>query len=101
MASLSAEKLFEDIREELVALHRLLGLAELLTCLPRPRTAAEVVGRLRELLARAWSAEWLKAKNAKPRPQKPKAKGSGAHTSVHKVLQAHRQQHGKTNAPPG
>ena len=101
VASLSAEKLFDDIREELVALHRLLGPAELRTCLPRPRTVAEVVGRLQELLARAWSAEWLKAKNAKPRPPTRKAKGSGAHTSVHKVLQAHRQQQAKGEAPSG
>ena len=43
---------------------------------------------LRQLLGRAWSEGWKKAVNKKPRPQQAKAKQSGAHTSVHKILQA-------------
>ena len=61
---------------------------ELLSCLPGPAPAERVQGRLRELLGRAWSGQWRKAVNPKPRPHKPKGKHKGAHTSVHKVLEA-------------
>jgi hypothetical protein len=85
---LSAEKIFQDLHEELVSLHRVLTAAELLTALPAPGPAARVTARLRELLGRAWSEGWKKAVNKKPRPHQPKAKQSGAHTSVHKILEA-------------
>jgi hypothetical protein len=101
VASLSAEQIFADIREELVALQRVLTPAEVVACVPRPQTLAAVVARLRELLRGVWSRDWVKAKNAKRRPQGKKAKGAGAHTSVHKVLQAHRQQREKANGPSG
>jgi hypothetical protein len=38
-----------------------------------------------------WSPLRLKARNKKPRPHKPKAKQSGAHTAVHKLLQKAKQ----------
>lgn len=84
---LSAETIFADLHEELVGLHRVLRAEELLGCLPVPETATQVQTRLQELLPRAWSAGWRKAAKQKPRPRKPKAKQSGAHTSVHKLLQ--------------
>lgn len=85
---LSAEQIFADLHEELVGLHRLLGAEELLGCLPPPVSAEQVGIRLRALLGRAWSASWRKAVNKKRRPHKPKRKALGAHTSVHKVLEA-------------
>ena len=98
---LEAEQIFADIREELVALQRVLTPAEVVACVPRPQTLAAVVARLQELLRGVWSRDWVKAKNAKRRPQGKKAKGAGAHTSVHKVLQTHRQQREKANGPSG
>lgn len=88
VAALSAEKIFQDLHEELVSLQRLLTTEELLGCLPVAQPAAGVTARLRALLVRAWSENWKKAVNKKPRPHKPKAKQFGAHTSVHKVLEA-------------
>ena len=38
-----------------------------------------------------WTPRYRKAVNKKPRPKVKKAKGSGAHTSVHKVLEAERK----------
>ena len=99
--NLSVEKIFDDLREELVALHKMLDVPEVLACLPRPMTTVELVERLRALLSRAWSSEWLKAKSTKRRRKTEKAKSSGAHTSVHKVREAHRQQQAKTRAPSG
>jgi len=86
--ALSAEQIFADLHEELVGLHRVLDADELLGCLPRPVPANQVGARLRALLGRAWSASWRKAVNKKRRPHKPKEKELGAHTSVHKLLEA-------------
>lgn len=88
LEALSAEQIFTDLHEELVGLHRVLGPEELLGCLPAQAPAEQVGSRLRALLARAWSASWRKAVNKKRRPHKPKGKELGAHTSVHKILEA-------------
>jgi len=54
--------------------------------------AQEVRERLKELMKKAWTPLWLKAKPPKKaRPRLPQAKQSGAHTSVHKILQEARQ----------
>jgi len=90
---LSSETMFVDLHEELLGLHRVLKGGRLLGVLPDPQSALEVRQRLTDLLAQAWTAQWLKARpSKKPRPQQPKAKQSGAHTSVHKVLQEAKQQ---------
>ena len=86
--TLSSEKIFLDLREELISVHRVLTLEELLSCLNGvPATAEQAKKRLGELLRRAWSADWKKAINKKPRPNRPRQKQSGAHTSVQKILQ--------------
>jgi hypothetical protein len=97
---LSTEKIFTDLHEELVSLHRVLGAEEVLPCLPPPATAEHVTQRLHQLLGRAWSPRWRKAKDKKPRPRKAKARQSGAHTSVHKILQQAKQRQRKPAHPP-
>jgi hypothetical protein len=96
---LSTEKIFADLQEELVAVQRLLGPERLLACVPVLETAAQVAAPLRQLLSAAWSARWRKASDKKPRPPKAKAKQSGAHTSVHKLLQQAKQQRSQTTPP--
>jgi Transposase DDE domain len=86
MEDLSSEKIFADLHEELTGLHRVLKVEELLPCLPASLTAQQARQRLGQLMRRAWSSLWKKAKNNKPRPAKPEAKQLGAHTSVHKLL---------------
>jgi hypothetical protein len=95
VAALSAEQIFVDLHEELVGLHRLVDPHELVRCLPAAAPAEQVQAQLRARLGQAWSAAWRKAVNQKPRPHKPKAKLSGAHTSVHKLLQAAKADKGK------
>jgi hypothetical protein len=85
---LSSEQIFKDMHEELIGLHRVLKGDQVVAVLPVPESAAEVRERLKELLAKAWTRQWLKAKPSnKPRPPQPRAKQDGAHTSVHKILQ--------------
>jgi hypothetical protein len=95
VATLSTEQIFKDLHEELVGLHRTLQSEELLAALRQPTDAEDLRRRLRALLGRAWTPGWRKAANKRPRPHKPKAKQSGAHTSVHKVLQQAKQQQDK------
>jgi hypothetical protein len=93
VAELSTEKIFQDMHEELIGLHRVVKGERLLAVLPQEESSEAVRQRLGELLAMAWTPSWKKAKPPKsPRPHQPKAKQSGAHTSVHKLLQRARQQ---------
>jgi hypothetical protein len=88
---LSTEKIFLDMHEELVGLHRVLKGQRLVEVLPREDGLAAVRSRLRALLKLAWTPQWKKAKPSKPRPHQPTPKQSGAHTSVHKCLEEARQ----------
>jgi hypothetical protein len=91
VVSLSSEQIFTDVRDELTALNKVVAPAQVAASVPRTMTPAGIQERLRQLLGGAWSPLWIKAVNQKPRPAQVKAKASGAHTSVHKVLQAHRE----------
>ena len=91
VASVSVAKLFEAVHEDLVALHEVLRVEEITACFETVLTPEQLRERLRELLGRAWSKDWLKVVPKKPRVYKPKAKQAGAHTSVHKILQEARQ----------
>ena len=86
--TLSTEQIFADVHEELVGLHRVLVAEELLSCLPPPLLAEQVQARLRTLLSRAWSKSWCKSVNKKRRQHQAKKKELGAHSSVHKILEA-------------
>ena len=90
-AAISTELLFRDVERQLIAVTELTQPAELIACLPKALSMTEVGARLRCLLTGAWRPEWRKAVNKKRRVQVPKAKQSGAHTSIHRVLEKHRQ----------
>ena len=92
--SLSSEQIFTDVRDELIALNTVVKLAQAATCFGRTPSPGEITGRLRQLLGGAWSPLWTKAVNKKPRPAKKQETSGKTHTSVHKVLQAHREKMG-------
>jgi hypothetical protein len=94
LEQLSLAKIFKDLHEELVAVHKVLSPAEVAGCFAEGLTLEALQARLCGLLGGAWSSDWLKAVPKKPRVYKPKtkAKQSGAHTSVHKILQEAKQQ---------
>jgi hypothetical protein len=83
----SSEKVFKGLHEELIGLNTTLTEGELLGCLPGPMEPARTRERLKQLVGRGWSRFWKKARNKSPRRPQPRAKRSGAHTSVHKILQ--------------
>jgi len=92
--TISGELLFYDIRRQLTAVTELATAQEIVRCIPSQLTRERMVARLRRLLEGVWTPRWRKAVNKRPRPQTTKAKGSGAHTSVHRVLEQHRHASG-------
>jgi hypothetical protein len=88
----SMEKLFDDVAKELTALVVLFPSATVAGWFAGEWSAEEVARRLGQLLGGAWKERYRKAINKKPRPKVKKAKGSGAHTSVQKLLDADRKQ---------
>ncbi len=100
VAKVSSEMLFEDMKKDLIALHEVLKPEELLPLLDRePLGPVALCARLRELLCGLWSSSWAKVVNKKPRPRLSKVKKSGAHTSVHKILQKERERARKDKTP--
>jgi hypothetical protein len=97
--SLSSEQIFTDLRRQLIALTELVPPAEVAALFPERVSREDVTGRLGRLLARAWRPYWIKAVNKKPRPKMAPAKQSGAHTSVHKILEAHRRKKAEAEVP--
>jgi hypothetical protein len=96
----SMEKLFDDVTKELTALVVLFPSATIAGWFAGEWTRGEVTRRLSQLLGGAWKERYRKAINKKPRPKVKKAKGSGAHTSVQKLLDAKRQKRKESKGGP-
>ena len=88
----SAEQLFDDVRRELTAVSGLVPPPMVVGAYTAERSQEELCQHLHAVLDRLWTPRWRKAVNATPRPKVAKANQSGAHTSMHRLLQAARQQ---------
>jgi Transposase DDE domain len=90
VAFISTELLFADVTKQLVALNELVAAVRVVELLPAAPSAAALRQRLRRLLGGVWSDGWVKAP---ARARKPPAQKQGKrdHTSVHRLLNAHRQ----------
>jgi hypothetical protein len=89
---LSAEQIFYDVQRELTAVSVLVPPAMVVTAYAEELSREALCQRLHRLLPPVWTPRWRKAVNAKPRPKVAKAKQSGAHTSMHRLLTTARQQ---------
>jgi hypothetical protein len=89
--SVSVEQIFVDVQKELTALTVLFPSRTIADWFAMDMSREEIIARLQTLLGVVWVPRYRKAVNKKPRPKIKKAKGSGAHTSVHKVLEAERK----------
>jgi hypothetical protein len=83
--------LFTSIVKQLTALTELVPPSSLAELVMPPQTAEAARDYLRQRLTGLWEQGWKKARNKNPRKYGPKPKGSGAHTSVYRVLQKHKQ----------
>ena len=94
----SSEKLFYDVKRELVTVNVLVKVEMLLSLLGEVPTAAELRERLRERLRGTWSQRWWKAPSSGGGGhQKVKTRVLGNHTSTYRVLQGIHEQ--KTGPP--
>jgi Transposase DDE domain len=95
---ISNEKLFYDVKRQLVAVSELIKTDRLIRLLGPVPTAAELRQGLRERLRGAWSERWWKKPSSgRGGHQKVKTRVLGNHTSTYRVLQQARKQ---ANGPP-
>ena len=87
---ISTELLFADVAKQMVALHELVATDRLMTLLPSVSCAASLRQRLQALLGSVWSDLWLKSVSKGRKPPAAQ-KGKRDHTSVYRLLNAHRQ----------
>ena len=96
--TISNEKLFYDVKRQLVAVSELVEVDYLISSLGQVSTAAELRETMWERLRGAWSDRWWKAPSSgRGGHQKAKTRVLGNHTSTYRVLQQTRQQ---KNGPP-
>ena len=96
----SVEQIFVDVQKQLTALTVLFPSQTIAEWFAEELSREEIIERLKILLSGVWTPRYRKAVNKQPRPKVKKAKGSGAHTSVHKVLEAERKKRLKTKGVP-
>jgi hypothetical protein len=92
---LSTEQIFYDVQRELTAVSVLVPPTMVVAAYAEELSREALCQRLHSLLASVWTPRWRKTVNAKPRPKVAKAKQSGAHTSMHRLLTTARQ-HSRT-----
>jgi hypothetical protein len=90
--TISLEKLFEDVTDELIAWNRVIEPATTVALFAEPPPLAQLRHRLQTLLATVWTERWLKAPTKKR--GEPAKKRKRTHGSVYRILEAHRRQSG-------
>ena len=96
--TISNEKLFDDVKRQLVAVSELVDAEPLLSLLGEVPTAAEMREFLRERLRDEWNDRWWKAPSSgRGGHQKVKTRVPGNHTSTYRVLQ---QTQSQDKGPP-
>jgi hypothetical protein len=96
--TISNEKLFYDVKRQLVAVSELIEVETLLPLLGAVPTAAELRASLREGLSGVWTDRWWKAPSSgRGGHQKVKKRVLGNHTSTYRVLQQARKDKTQTS----
>jgi hypothetical protein len=85
---ISNEKLFYDVKRQLVSVSELVAVPDLLRLLGEVPTAVDLRDHLSENLGKAWSNRWWKAPSSGGGGhKKAKTRVLGNHTSTYRVLQ--------------
>lgn len=90
--TISTEKVFVDVREQLIAWGLLIGPPATILSWPNPEDSDQVLGRLAVLLKSVWTPRWIKAPPKKRKSSYP-ARSARTHLSAHQVIQ-------KSKTPP-
>jgi hypothetical protein len=95
--AISNEKLFYDVKRQMIAVSELLEVEPLLTLLGSVPAAARLRQQLCETLGGTWSDRWWKAPSSGGGGHKKvKKRVLGNHTSTYRVLQQTAQQNGRS-----
>jgi hypothetical protein len=92
--TISGEKLFGDIKRELIAWNVLIPPKATVRYIPRYASAAAIRSDLKRLLSSQWQDAWIKAPPKKPRSASspvPRSGRPGGHVSVHRLLQKQKE----------
>ncbi len=98
---ISTEQRFTDVQRALIAWSVLVDPPVRVAAFERPETAPLIIGRLKELLGSVWSDRWLKAPAKKCSPPPSRRTLPGNHSSVHRILEEHRNQRKVVQQPNG
>jgi hypothetical protein len=85
----SSELLFVDVQRQLIALHELVPLAQIVALLSARPTVVELRGRLEQLLYPLWTERWRKAPQKK-RTAARQPRGKRECTSAYRLIQRDR-----------
>jgi DDE family transposase len=90
--TISAEKLFDDVKRELIAWNIMFDEAATLAYFETEPTLADMTDRLGKLLGQSWSATWEKAPKRRNRPKSPaKIHRGRTHNSVYRILKEYKE----------
>jgi hypothetical protein len=90
--TISAEKLFDDVKRELIAWNIMVDEATTLNYFEGEPTLEKMMKQLRKLLGQSWSETWVKAPKRRNRPKSPAKISSGrTHSSVYRILQEYKE----------
>ncbi len=100
--TISAENLFYDVHRDLVALHEVLSVPEIVKLFAERLPGSQLRRFLGVRLQEQWNDGWLKAPAKKRRPASVETRKyiKGGHTSVYRLQQKAKQVL-RTTAPPG
>jgi len=95
-SGISPEKLFQDVRDELISWSRLIGPSATAELIPPLTRASQVRRRLRQLFRSRWKDRWTKSPPRRNRGSKTRngpqpGHHYGQHESVHRILQQHKR----------
>lgn len=89
--TISAEKLFVDVQQELIAWKVLLPVRATVTYLTPFSSAPRIRRRLHRLLDARWTPRWIKAPTRKRRATTKRSAGTRCHKSAFRLIKAHDQ----------
>jgi hypothetical protein len=89
VGTVSTELLFDDVRRQLITVHEMLTIEQVVSLVPPKMTPAELRRRLQQLLGPVWTDRWRKAPPKKRKPAVWK-ETKRTHCSAYRVLQQDR-----------
>ncbi len=96
--TISTEKLFDDVKQQLVAWNIMFDIPTTLHYFEPKQTLAEIVPKLTKLLGESWSQTWVKAPRQPGRAKTP-TKRTRTHQSVYRILEEHKLKKPTARAP--